>query len=271
MAEINRQAALIGLSWGLGTLVIIFSGARLWARTMIKAQASWDDIFMTLAAIFAILCSVFVTIAAHYGLGKRIDTITDPYYREEAIKYTVIAPTVSIVSSTLSKISILIFLTRLMGIAATRRHLICLWTLGAILFILNLLAIIIILRFCSPIEKQWKPQTEGRCMSPAVNFYTGVIPSAYTAFMDIVLAIFPSLIIAKLNINRKMKIGLSCLMGGSIFAAGATIVKIYFMHADNLGDHHDITRSWANISILYICEVRPKFLLKVAKFYFIPS
>jgi hypothetical protein len=37
--------------------------------------------------------------------------------------------------------------------------------------------------------------------------------------MDIIVAIFPALFITKLNITRKMKIGLSILMGGSVLYA----------------------------------------------------
>ncbi|KAI0122602.1 hypothetical protein F4814DRAFT_458242 [Daldinia grandis] len=207
MAGVGNPVVLIVLSWTLGSLVILLCVTRVWARIMVIDKASWDDIFMTLAGIFAIACSILVTVAVHYGLGKRIDTISDPYSKQMAVKYTIIAPTVSIVSSTLSKVSILIFLTRLMGVSATRRHFACLWTLGAILVIGNLIAIVILLRFCVPIEKQWRPEIEGSCINPKIH------------------------------------------------AAGATIAKVYCMHAYNLGDHHDITWSWASIAVWYICEM----------------
>ncbi|KAI1646943.1 uncharacterized protein F4817DRAFT_316346 [Daldinia loculata] len=179
MAENGNSAILIALAWGLGSLVIILCATRLWARKMVIDRASWDDIFMTLAGIFAILCSVFVTIAAHYGLGRHIDTITDPYHRQMAIKYTIIAPSFSIVSSTLSKISILIFLTRLIGVTATRLHLACIWTLGAILVIANFIAIVILLRFCIPIEKQWMPEVKGSCISPETHAAGATIAKIY--------------------------------------------------------------------------------------------
>ncbi|KAI1654255.1 hypothetical protein F4813DRAFT_392759 [Daldinia decipiens] len=255
MATYSNSPILIALAWGLGSLVIVFCAARLWIRKVIIDRASWDDIFMTLAAIFAIICSAFVTTAVHYGLGRHIENITDPYSRQMAIKYTILAPSFSLVSATLSKISILIFLTRLIGVAATRLHLACLWTLGGILVIANFIAIVVLLRFCIPIEKQWNPGVKGSCISPVLHSYSGIIPSAYTAFMDIVLAVFPSIIITQLNISRKMKISLCCLMGGSIFATGATIAKIYFMRTKNLGNHNDITWTWSSIAIWYLCEM----------------
>ncbi|KAJ8131045.1 hypothetical protein O1611_g2584 [Lasiodiplodia mahajangana] len=77
--------------------------------------------------------------------------------------------------------------------------------------------------------------------------------SAYNALVDIIVAIFPILFITKLNIAPKMKIGLSILMGGSIFAAGATIVKIYLLK--DLDKHADVTWYWAPISLWYTAEV----------------
>lgn len=65
---------------------------------------------------------MLVTVGTHYGLGRHKDDIAEPRDRMLAIKYTVVAPNFSIISTSFSKASILVFLVLLMGDAAPRRH-----------------------------------------------------------------------------------------------------------------------------------------------------
>lgn len=48
------------------------------------------------------------------------------------------------------------------------------------------------------------------------RYYGSIVGASYTALVDIILAIFPTTFITKLNISRKMKVGLCFLMGGSV-------------------------------------------------------
>ncbi|KAI1126303.1 hypothetical protein F5Y10DRAFT_244974 [Nemania abortiva] len=253
MAETDYVTCLNVVSWVLGSLVIIVTAARIIGRTLIMKQTGWDDFFLIIGSLSALVCSSLVTVGAAHGLGKHQADIKDPYDLSEAIKYTILAPTISIISSTCSKISILIFLVRLTGLSAKRWHLCFLWGACAILIILNILAIVVIILFCDPPQKQWKPWLPGTCLEPQVQQYIGFIQSAYNALVDVIVAIFPVLFITKLNIAPRMKIGLSILMGGSIFAAGATIVKIYLLK--DLDKHADVTWYWAPISLWYTAEM----------------
>ncbi|KAI0114522.1 hypothetical protein GGR51DRAFT_449387 [Nemania sp. FL0031] len=249
MADTDYATCLNIVSWVLGGLVIVFTAARIIGRTLIMKQTGWDDFFLVIGSLFAIVCSSLVTVGVSYGLGKHQADIKNPHDLSEAIKYTILAPTLSIISSTSSKISILIFLVRLTGMSAKRWHLYFLWGTCAILVVLNILAIVVIIRFCDPPQKQWQPWLPGTCLDPQIQQYIGFIQSAYNALVDIIVAIFPILFITKLNIAPRMKIGLSILMGGSIFAAGATIVKIYLLK--DLDKHADVTWYWAPISLWY--------------------
>ncbi|KAI0442420.1 hypothetical protein F4803DRAFT_374835 [Xylaria telfairii] len=249
MAETDYVTTLYVVSWVLGSLVLAITTVRILGRTLFMKQAGWDDFFMVTGSLSALVCSSLVTVGVYHGLGRHQADITNQHDLTEAIKYTVIAPSFSIVSSTSSKISILIFLVRLVGMSAKRWHLYFLWGLCAVLVAFNIIAIVVIIRFCDPPEKQWEPFLPGTCLNPQVQRYIGFIQSAYNAFVDIVIAIFPALFITQLRITPRMKIGLSVLMGGSIFAAGATIVKIYLFK--DLDKHSDITWYWAPISLWF--------------------
>ncbi|KAL7620315.1 hypothetical protein AAE478_009309 [Parahypoxylon ruwenzoriense] len=214
--ETDYAMTLYVVSWVLGTLVIIVVTARLCGRAFVINQTGWDDFFMAFGALAAIVCSALVTVGVSHGLGRHREQITDLHDRSEAIKYTIIAPVLSIISSSCSKISILIFLVRLMGMTAKKWQLYFLWGLCVILVGLNIFAIVLIVRFCDPPARQWDPDIDGTCIDPQVQLYGGAVQAGYNALMDIIVAIFPSLFITRLNITRKMKLGLCFLMGGSI-------------------------------------------------------
>ncbi|KAI0536333.1 hypothetical protein GGR58DRAFT_475676 [Xylaria digitata] len=216
MAETDYVTTLNVVSWVLTSLVIVITFARILGRTLVTKQTGWDDFFMLLGSVSALICSSLVTVGVSYGIGRHQAEIKNPNDLSEAIKYTILAPGFSIVSSTSSKISILIFLVRLMGVAAKRWHLFFLWGLCAVLIVLNVIAIIFIVRFCDPPQKQWQPWVPGTCINPQVQRDIGFIQSSYNALMDVIVAIFPAVFITKLKISRKMKIGLSLLMGGSV-------------------------------------------------------
>ncbi|KAI1078791.1 hypothetical protein F5B20DRAFT_581826 [Whalleya microplaca] len=245
--------ALFVVSWTFGGIIITLSIVRIWGRTSVINQAGWDDLFMCLATAFAIGCSALVTVGASYGLGKHLDSIDGPKNKANAIKYTVIAPALSIISSTFGKLSILVFLVRLMGVAAKRWQLIFLWTLCALMVALNVLAIVVTTGYCFPARRMWDSTVPGTCMELKTQLYCGTTQAAYNALMDLLVAAFPPVIIAKLNMNRKMKIGLCGLMGGGVFAAAATIRKVFLMK--DLDDHSDITWAWAPITLWYTAEM----------------
>ncbi|KAI1401016.1 hypothetical protein F4819DRAFT_487080 [Hypoxylon fuscum] len=251
--ETNYVATVYAVSWALGSLVIIICTVRVFGRAFIMHQTGWDDFFMSFGALSAIVCSALVTTSVFYGLGRHKDDIKNPHDLSQAIKYTVIAPVLSIISSSSSKISILIFLIRLMGITANRWHIYFLWGMGALLVLLNIMAIVVILRFCSPVAFQWDKSIDGTCINPNIQLYSAATQSAYNALLDIIVAIFPATFITKLNTTRKMKVGLFVLMGGGFFASAATMVKVYLIK--DLDKHGDITWFWAPIALWFTAEM----------------
>ncbi|KAI1826017.1 hypothetical protein F4861DRAFT_537378 [Xylaria intraflava] len=244
---------LIIVSWVLASLVIIITIARVIGRALITKQTGWDDFFMVLGSLSAVVCSALVTVGVSHGLGRHEAEIKDPADRSDAIKYSILALVFHLISSTTSKISILIFLARLIGISAKRWQVLSVWGLGAALTGLNLASAVVTVCLCDPPRKQWQPSAQGACLPSYVLTNVGFVQGIYSALMDIIAAVSPVLFITQLNITRKTKLGLSLLMGGGILAAGAAIVKAYFI-IDG-GRHDDITFYWAPISLWYTAEM----------------
>lgn len=109
--------------------------------------------------------ATLVSIGVKHGYGLHLEDIIDLDERELALKFTYISPAPSILASTSGKISMVLFLLRLLGHSATRGHRYFLFSVAAIMVALNIFTIGIILSQCSPIEKSWKPWIPGTCLS----------------------------------------------------------------------------------------------------------
>jgi hypothetical protein len=78
---------------------------------------------------------------------------------------------------------------------------------------------------CTPIQKSWDMFVEGTCWHPTVTVYYGMFSGAYSALMDITLALLPWKFLWGLQMKRKEKIGVGIAMSMGIFAGATAIVK----------------------------------------------
>ena len=122
---------------------------------------------------------------------------------------------------------------RLLGMAAKLIHKIILYSATLLMVGGNILAIVVLLAYCTPREKAWKPLTPGTCMDPALldiagRTVTGRLlrrpyslhgnsPSeVYNAAMDMLYAGFAIALVWTLNMKTSTKWGLAVLMSGGV-------------------------------------------------------
>ncbi|KAK2757988.1 hypothetical protein FQN54_004394 [Arachnomyces sp. PD_36] len=244
---------ILSLTWILGGIATLSFGTRIYTRFIFQKQHGWDDYFMIVAWILAIMSAIFVSMAVHYGLGISINDIEDPMDKMNAVKYLTIAPNPSIMSVALGKISVVLLLHRLMGTTTTKTYSIMLWSMMFISVSLSISAIVVVLRFCTPTESIWDKRIKGECIDPQIQLGIGLSQASFNAFTDLFLALFPSWIFWSLNMTLRRKIGLMMLMGVGVFGAAITSYKAYQLR--NLTGHDDLTISWAPITIWNTVEM----------------
>jgi hypothetical protein len=114
-----------------------------------------------------------VSAAITHGYGMHLVDIDDPLDREQALMLTYVAPTISILASTLGKLSMVLFLIRLFGQLARRIHLWLLYSVSAVMIGANIFTVGLLLGGCMPMEKSWRPEIAGSCVNPTVFDYVG--------------------------------------------------------------------------------------------------
>ena len=121
-----------------------------------------------------VVCSALVMVAIHYGLGRHYADIESEYNKIQAFKYTIIAPCFSVVCTTVGKLSIVMFLLRLMGRTATSLKKWTLYILAVVCVIWNAVAIGGIIGLCQPIARVWDASIPGTCLPVSFQVYSGL-------------------------------------------------------------------------------------------------
>ncbi|ODM20729.1 hypothetical protein SI65_03782 [Aspergillus cristatus] len=191
-------------------------------RVVLTQNTGWDDVFIVIFLAAAIVCSSLVTVGIHYCLGMHLLEIPDQGDRTIAFKYTIIAPNFSVVSITTGKTSVILFLLRLMGQAATKTKRSFLYVLTIVSIIVNVMCIFVLMGFCIPAEKIWNSSTPGHCMSLMTQLVIGLLQASYNAFTDLALAIFPVFIFSNVQLPVRTKLTIIGVMGAGVLAAAAT-------------------------------------------------
>ncbi|KAF2259696.1 hypothetical protein CC78DRAFT_620841 [Lojkania enalia] len=249
----DYRATLNIIGWVLAAFSTLFVSARIYTRTRISTTAlGWDDWCMLVAWLFAIICTSIVTVGTTYGFGQHIYDIQDPEHQANAAMYVLLAPLFSLASAFFTKTSIVLAFMRIMGRTVTWVHKLLAYIPLILLLLTSMLACGVMIFFCWPVQKSWRPYLDGTCMDAKILDVVGRSVSVYNAAMDVFCAIVPYFLIRKLNIKRKDKRNLVILMGGSVFGTVATIMKIVAM--STISNVADITHSWSEITIWYLTE-----------------
>ncbi|KAL4900264.1 hypothetical protein BDW74DRAFT_171012 [Aspergillus multicolor] len=230
----GQSLSIVAVSWTLGSLCIVIVAVRIYTRTFVTRQLGWDDFFIALSLLGAIVCSALAQVAVYYGLGMHTSDISNPDHRTQAAKYTVIAPNFSV----------------------------CwyLYILTVVSIIWNVLAIIVIIGFCRPTKKIWLPETKGSCFSLNLQLV------AFNAFADLSLAVFPVWIFRKVQLARYKKIGIIAILSAVLLilspqCGGGNAGKMHSPEESTgargynvvLGSNHDMVLMY----VIIICPTLP--------------
>lgn len=162
------------------------------------------------------------------GLGRHIDSLT-PRERSGFLEWTLIAETQIIIGTCFTKVSVCAFILRIMR--RTNKMLThFVHALMTLVVVTTLGLVITFLLQCRPLNALYDPEVAGTCYSQHVTFSVAYAQGgelaqiiicaklahniiAVSILTDFLCAGLPFLIMRKLQMKKKRKIGLSLLMG----------------------------------------------------------
>lgn len=213
---------LVRTIWVLIGISLLFLLLRLYAKFFRHRGLWWDDHILIGAWLCIATESALLTYATTLGYGKHIyDVPFDIPTIEKTILAISVGGTLSITAAIWSKTSFALTLLRLTDGWLKKFIWFCIITTN---IGMGLSALFVWIQ-CKPIQKAWHPFMEGTCWPPEVIVKYNIFSAAYSAIMDLTLALLPWKLIWGLQMKRKEKIGVAVAMSCGIFAGITAIIK----------------------------------------------
>ncbi|KAI1458807.1 hypothetical protein F4805DRAFT_474072 [Annulohypoxylon moriforme] len=218
----GRGPAIIGTTWTLTSLCIIAVGTRFYVRRKVTRRLYPDDWFMLAACVLQVAFQGNLTRSYLWGLGKH-DRDLSTYQLTNTLKFVWINTPFGITASILSRISIALFLVRIFGTQLWLRWFFIVITV--LQSLANVMQMIVILLQVHPVEALWDTSIPGQKLDPRIQMATGYLSSSLFAFGDLSYALLPVIVVWRLNMPLRRKIGLCILLVMSLITMTAGILR----------------------------------------------
>ncbi|KAJ5986390.1 hypothetical protein N7451_010755 [Penicillium sp. IBT 35674x] len=225
----NQGPTILALCWILVMIPGLVLGLRIWCKTVLSDRGfrgfGLDDMIVLLAWSLHLVYTVLITKAVKLGvIGRHAAAIENPEHIPEALKLVYISFVILILGCVFSKTSFAFTLLRIVTKTWMKA---LLWfiiiTMNAIMW----LCAVSYLAQCTPTAALWntKVAATAKCWPTNVFEDIAIVAGSYSGCMDLFLALLPWLIIWKLEMKKREKVGIALAMSMGIFAAVTCFIK----------------------------------------------
>lgn len=261
--DVDRGPGLVAMFWTYTAIVLVVLSLRFYARFKIRAFG-WDDWLMLFTVILFVITTIFVTYLASIGGARHVFYLT-PEQAISALKWSWISQPWAIFLFATGKASVASLTLRFVGPNAFWVKF-TLYFIIVTIFIINSLGVIFTFVQCNPPRALWTPGLKASCWDPQVQTDFNYFLAAWNIAADVVLALLPTSLISRLNLNRRKKIALCVLLGLGLIAALFSGIKIHFLgdlkaRADFTWSAYEI-QAWtgAEAFVMMLCGNIPPLL-----------
>ncbi|KAH8650882.1 hypothetical protein BGZ60DRAFT_436753 [Tricladium varicosporioides] len=225
------------------TTSLAFIVLRLVCKGRYGRKYGWDDYILAFSWVCLLIYSSLTITSCKYGIGGHIYDVS-PGKLKIGVKLLYIGEFFAIIAVAISKTSFAVTLLRL---ATKHWHMYMIWfiiiSLNLVMWFCGLFQFI----QCSPVEKLWDLTAPGTCWDPHIQINYAIFAGSYSAVMDFLLALFPWLLIWKLQMKTAEKVGVGIAMSLGVLAGITAIVKTSYII--DIGRWTDFTYSSTNLLI----------------------
>ncbi|KAL4802205.1 hypothetical protein BDV18DRAFT_167068 [Aspergillus unguis] len=253
-ANETQGPTMLGVAWAFYFLSLIMVTARLYTRARWLRNIGLDDYIIAACMVMITSYTAMTTVSISLGYGLHTPTIVSKYGAQRVNYLTLLSCidfALGIMSFTIPKFAIAALLNRIMN--PGRFHRIWLWFLTTLVFVSSSICIIMQWTMCDPPRALWHPELMAKgakCRPQKILVGFSIFLGALSAFADIYLAVYPVVVLARLQMTMKKKLALCGALGLGIVACAMAIVKCF--QVPGLYDLSDMTYSTANL-VLWTC------------------
>ncbi|KAL9604220.1 MAG: hypothetical protein Q9219_000618 [cf. Caloplaca sp. 3 TL-2023] len=181
------------------------------------------------------------------------------------IKWIFINGPWGIMGVAIPKLAVVLFISRIVG-PSKQKQIWALYFIVITLIIFSFVAAVLLFAQCDPPNAAWHPTEEFTCWNPNIVADYSLFVGGYSAFSDLLLALYPSFIVYKLQMSTRRKVALSLIMGLGVFACVCAIVRTTKLASIKTFDDYTWTAGaniiWtaAEMNVIIICACAPALL-----------
>ncbi|KAJ5787089.1 hypothetical protein N7457_002079 [Penicillium paradoxum] len=222
----NKGPEMMAVMWSMTTLALLLVVARVCVRQRILRSFGFDDWLIGASMIFGLAFVAAATVSVQYGYGQHTRAL-ETEAAETALLWNMISFIFGIISFALPKLAVAALLHRILNPNTVQRVII--WGLVSLVAIIATVNILIYVTMCDPPQALWKTSMvvrgEATCRDIWILIDYATFNGAFSAFVDLCLAIYPAIILLRLQMSLRKKIALSAAFGLGSIAAATAMVK----------------------------------------------
>ncbi|KAI9792879.1 MAG: hypothetical protein M1833_000991 [Piccolia ochrophora] len=216
-----RGGEIIAATIVVTALSVIAVVLRLITRITLTRSLGWDDWSIIGAAFGVVIGAGLVFVQVHYGFGRHKYYLTEWQYIEYQ-KYSFGEWLQTFATLMFTKISICFFLLRITIHKSLIRPL---QATIVLLIVSNIVLTLVWILQCSPVDAAWNMFKIGSCFSNAQLQRIIISQAIISIISDFVLAAIPILILRRVQISFRSKVGLCSLMGLGVITGMISLAR----------------------------------------------
>ncbi|KAL2257016.1 hypothetical protein VTK26DRAFT_773 [Humicola hyalothermophila] len=222
-AEENKGPLILTVTGIMTGVAFLFVFARIYSRLISLGRLGVDDYIVIICIVLSISYVGLAAAAIKYGAGRHLDTLP-PENVPKAIYYTVVSFVPGVSSFTLPKFAVVILLAKLLDPGPWHRRV--MWLISTLYFLLSAGMLVINFAQCSPASAQWNGP-HSQCWDRRITVDYALAVGICSVLFDFYLAVYPTIVLSRLQLNWKKKLGFSSALGFGYCAAAITCYKCY--------------------------------------------
>ncbi|KAE8351516.1 integral membrane family protein [Aspergillus coremiiformis] len=221
--------------------------ARMYVRMFVIRNVGLDDYTMVLTMALSLTGWAIIIPEVIYGAGRHTVYVQDTATKAMHLNFA--TQGIYMWSIGLVKVSIGLFLLRF---APRKGYKIFIWAVIVLMLIYTTFCFLTFIFQCKDIRHAWDFSVKTTCFTPSQLLKLGYTNTALNILTDIIFAVLPAFMLRHLQVNRRVKASLVCILGLGIFASAAACVKLSVQ--SNYGRTGDFLWDYSSLTIWVVVE-----------------
>ncbi|PYH74310.1 integral membrane family protein [Aspergillus vadensis CBS 113365] len=221
--------------------------ARMYVRVFFIRNVGPDDYIMVLTMALSLGGFAVIIPEVIYGAGRHTVYVEDTASIATHLNFA--TQGIYMWAIGLVKISIGLFLLRF---APRRSYKIFIWVVMVVMLLYTIICFLTLMFECKDIRSIWDENVKSQCFTSSQLLKLSYTNTGLNILTDLIFAILPAIMLRHLQVNRRVKASLVCILGLGIFACAAAIVKLSVL--PNYGRTGDLLWDYSTLTIWVVVE-----------------